>query len=83
MAEHLEKLQKQEKNAALMSSVSLGAAMLTMALWGWTPLKTTIPALTILTLFVSFVILAIAGAGFRIYRGIQVRALKAKIADTD
>ena len=83
MPEHLKQLQKQEKNAALMSSVSLGAAMLSMALWGWTPLKTIIPAFTILTVFVSFVILAIAGAGFRIYRGIQVRALKAKIADTD
>ena len=83
MAEHLKQLQKQEKNAAAMSSISLVVAMLVMAVWGWTPLKTIIPALTILILFVSFVILAIAGAGFRIYRGMQVRALKAKIADTD
>lgn len=66
-----------------MSSISLGVAMLVMALWGWTPLKNIIPALTVLTLFVSFVILAIAGAAFRIYRGMQVRALKAKIVDTD
>ena len=83
MAEHLKQLQKQEKNAAAMSSISLVVAMLVMAVWGWTPLKTIIPALTILILFVSFVILAIAGAGFRIYRGMQVRALKAKIADKD
>ncbi len=83
MAEHLEKLQKQEKNAAIMSSVFLGIAMLGMALWGWTPLKNIIPALTILTLFVTSVGIAIVGAGFRIYRGIQVRALKAKIADID
>ena len=83
MAEHLKKLQQQEKRAAFMSSISLGCAMLVMSLWGWTPLKTVIPALTILTLFVSFVILAIAGAGFRIYRGMQVRALKNKMADTD
>ena len=83
MAEQLKQLQKQEKNAAFMSSVSLVVAMLVMAVWGWTPLKTIIPAITVLILFVSFVILAIAGAGFRIYRGMQVRALKAKIADTD
>lgn len=83
MAEHLEKLQKQEKNAALMSSISLGMAMLVMALWGWTPLKNIIPAITVLTLWGSFVILAISGAAFRIYRGMQVRALQAKIADTD
>lgn len=83
MAEHLEKLQKQEKNAAVMSLISLGVAWLVMALWGWTPLKTVIPAITVLTLFVSFIILSILGAAFRIYRGMQVRALKAKIADTD
>ena len=83
MSEHLEKLKKQEKKAALMSGVSLGVAMLVMALWGWTPLKTMIPALGILTLFVSFVILAIGAAIFRIYRGIQVRALTAKIADEE
>ena len=83
MAEHLEKLRKQEKKAAFMSSISLGVAMLTMALWGWTPLKNMIPALDILTVFVSFVILAIAAAIFRIYRGIQVRALTARIADKD
>ena len=83
MVEHLKKLQQQEKRAAFMSSISLGCAMLVMALWGWTPLKTLIPALTILTLFVAFVVLAIAGAAFRVYRGMQVRALKAKIADTD
>ena len=83
MAEHLKKLQQQEKRAAFMSSISLGCAMLVMALWGWTPLKNLIPALTILTLFVSFVVLAIAGAAFRVYRGMQIRALKAKIADTD
>ena len=83
MSEHLEKLQKQEKKAALMSSISLGVAMLTMALWGWTPLKNMVPALAVLTVFVSFVVLAIAGAVFRIYRGIQVRALKAKIADAE
>ena len=83
MSEHLEKLQKQEKLAAFMSSISLGIAMLVMALWGWTPLKTMIPALGILTVFVSFVILAILAAVFRVYRGIQVRALTAKIADED
>lgn len=83
MAEHLEKLKKQEKNAAIISSIFLGLAMLTMALWGWTPLKNIIPAITVLTLFVSSVVLAILGAVFRIYRGIQVRALTAKIADAD
>lgn len=83
MAEHLEKLQKQEKNAAVMSSISLVVAMLVMALWGWTPLKNIIPALTVLTLFVSFVFLAIIGAGFRIYRGMQVKAAKAKITDAN
>ena len=83
MSEHLEKLRKQEKRAAVLSGVSLGVAMLTMALWGWTPLKNMIPALTILTVFVSFVFLAILAAIFRIYRGIQIRALKAKIADED
>ncbi len=83
MAEHLEKLKKQEKRAAFMSSISLGCAMLVMAVWGWTPLKTLIPALTILTVFVAFVVLAILGAVFRIYRGIQVRALTAKSADAD
>ena len=81
MAEHLKKLQQQEQTAARMSGVSLGCAMLVMALWGWTPLKTLIPALTILTLFVSFVVLAMAGAAFRVYRGMQIRALKAEIAD--
>lgn len=83
MAEHLENLRQQEKRAAFMSGVSLGCAMLVMAFWGWTPLKTLIPALMILTVFVSFVVLAIAGAAFRIYRGMQVRALKAKLADKD
>ena len=83
MSEHLEKLKRQEKRAAFMSSISLGIAMLTMALWGWTPLKNMVPALTVLTLFGSFVVLAIGGAVFRIYRGIQVRALTAKIADAD
>lgn len=83
MSEHVEKLKKQEKRAAYMSSISLGVAMLVMALWGWTPLKTVIPALGILTVFVSFVVLAIGAAIFRIYRGIQVRALTAKIADED
>ncbi len=83
MAEHLEKLKKQEKNAAIISSLFLGLAMLIMALWGWTPLKTIIPAITVLTVFASFVVLAILGAVFRIYRGIQVRALTAKAADAD
>lgn len=83
MAEHLEKLKKQEKNAAIISSIFLGLAMLIMALWGWTPLKNIIPAITVLTLFVVSVVLAISGAVFRIYRGIQVRALTAKIADAD
>lgn len=66
-----------------MASISLGCSMLVMAIWGWTPLKTIIPALTILTLFVSFVFLAIAGAAFRIYRGMQIRAIKNKLADTN
>ena len=83
MAEHLKKLQKQETRASFMSGISLLMAMLVMALWGWTPLKTIIPALWILTLFVSFVILAILGAAFGIYRGIQIRSLQAKLADTD
>lgn len=83
MAEHLEKLKKQEKNAAIISSIFLGLAMLFMALWGWTPLKNIVPAITVLTLFATCMILAILGAAFRIYRGIQVRALTAKAADAD
>lgn len=83
MSGDLEKLKKQEKKAAVMSSISLGGAMLTMALWGWTPLKNVIPAFWVLVVFGSFMVLALAAAIFRIYRGIQVRALKAKIADAD
>ena len=83
MSEHLKKLQKQEKRAAFRASVSLGCAMLIMSVWGWTPLKAIIPAVTILTLFISFVVLAILGSAFRVYRGMQIKALKAKIEDAD
>ena len=81
MDEHLKDIQKQQKTAATRASVSLILAMLTMAIWGWTPLKNIIPALAVLTVFAVFIIFSIGMTILSFYRGIQARAQKAIIED--
>jgi hypothetical protein len=81
MAETLELRKRQERNAAKISTACLFAAMLTMAAWGWTDLKYTVSAVTNLTVFGSLVLVSIFMAITSVYRGIQKRALKAKLDD--
>lgn len=81
MAEDLALRKSQEKKAARVSTICLILAMLTMAAWGWTPLKNIVPAAPILLIFVGFVLVSIIMAFVVVYRGLQHRALKAKIED--
>ena len=82
MAEMLKEIEKKQKNAAKLGTIGLVLAMLTMAIWGWTPLKDTIPAVYTLGLFTIFVVFSIALTTLSVYRGMQVRAQKAKIEDS-
>lgn len=82
MAEMLKEIEKKQKTAAKLGTIGLALAMLTMAIWGWTPLKHIIPAVFILGLFAIFVVFAIAFTLLSVYRGMQVRAQKAKIEDS-
>ena len=52
-----------------------------MAVWGWTPLKNIVPAAPTLLIFVGFVLVSICMAFVGVYRGIQKRAVEAKIED--
>ncbi len=83
MAEEFKLRKSQEQSAAKISTICLILSMLTMAAWGWTPLKEIVPALTILLIFGLFVLVSIGMAIVGVYRGIQARALKARIEDTD
>ena len=81
MEEHLKEIQEKQKIASTRASISLVLSMLTMAIWGWTPLKNIIPALAVLVVFAVFSIFAIGLTLLSIYRGIQARAQKAIIED--
>lgn len=83
MAEELALRKSQEQNAARISTICLILSMLTMAAWGWTPLKHIVPATVNLWIFVCLGVVSIFMAVTGVYRGIQARALKAKIEDTD
>jgi len=82
MAEMLKEIEKKQRNAAKLGTIGLALAMLTMAIWGWTPLKHIIPAVYTLGLFTIFVVFAIALTVLSVYRGMQARAQKAKIEDS-
>ena len=82
MTEELKLRKTQERNAAKYSTACLILAMLTMGLWGWTPLKNIVPAATNLLIFGGFVLGSIFLAIVSVYRGIQKRSLKAQIEDT-
>ena len=81
MAEDLALRKAQEQSAAKISTICLILSMLTMAVWGWTPLKNIVPAAPILLIFVGFVLVSICMAFVGVYRGIQKRALEARIED--
>ena len=81
MEEHLKEIQKKQKTAATRASISLILSMLTMAIWGWTPLKNLIPAFAVLMVFAVFGIVSIGLTVLSLYRGIQARAQKAIIED--
>ena len=81
MSENLELRKTQGKNAAKISTFFLILAMLTMAVWGWTPLKNIIPAAANLGIFGIFLATSMFMAGLTVYRGLQTRALEAKIED--
>lgn len=82
MTEDLKLRKTQERNAAKFSTACLILAMLSMAAWGWTPLKTIVPAGANLIIFGALVLTSMTLALISVYRGIQKRALKAKIEDT-
>ena len=82
MTEELKLRKAQERNAAKYSTACLILAMLVMAVWGWTPLKNIVPAAANLGIFGVLVLASIFLALTAFYRGIQKRALKAKIEDT-
>lgn len=82
MTEDLKLKKAQERNAAKFSTVFLILAMLSMAAWGWTPLKTIVPAVANIVIFGVLVLASMILALISVYRGIQKRALKAKIEDT-
>ena len=81
MTEALVNKKREEHEAAKISTICLILSMLTMAAWGWTPLKEIVPAATSLLIFVGFVFVSMVMAVVALYRGIQHRALKAKIED--
>ena len=81
MSEELKTLKGKQKLAAKGATFSLLAAMATMALWGWTPLKTVISGLHILIIFLIFVVFALALTGLSVYRNMKYKAMSAKIAD--
>lgn len=81
MAEAVANKKAQEQKAAKISTICLILSMLTMAAWGWTPLKNIVPAAVNLWIFVCFVFASIVMAFVGVYRGIQHRALKARIED--
>ena len=81
MAEEMKLRKTQERNAAKYSTSCLIAAMLIMGAWGWTPLKNIIPAATNLVFFGMLMLTSVFFALTSVYRGIQKRALKAKIED--
>ena len=81
MEDHLKEIQEKQKVASTRASIALVLSMLTMAIWGWTPLKNIIPALAVLVVFAVFSIVAVGLTVLSIYRGIQVRAQKAIIED--
>lgn len=81
MAEDLKLKKTQERNAAKYSTACLILAMLTMGAWGWTPLKSIVPAVTTLIIFGSLVLVSIFMAVLSVYRGIQKRSLEAQIED--
>lgn len=81
MAEAVANRKAQEQSAAKISTICLILSMLTMAAWGWTPLKEIVPAAVSLSIFGGFVIVSIVMAIVGVYRGIQHRALKARIED--
>ncbi len=81
MTEDLKLRKTQEQNAAKYSTACLILAMLTMAVWGWTPLKNIVPAAVNLGIFGILVLTSVFLALTSVYRGIQKRSLKAQIED--
>lgn len=81
MEEKLNQLKTQERNSKRISSACLIGSMFVMALWGWTPLKNVIPAIYTLVLWAALSLVALVVGILSIYRGIQVRSLKARIED--
>jgi uncharacterized membrane protein len=81
MEDELKETQFKQRNTNLIATISLLLSMVIMGLWGFTPLKKIIPALLVLNLFIIFCLIAVAFTILGIYRGMQVKALKARIED--
>ena len=81
MEDEMKNLKGKQKLAAKGATFSLLAAMATMALWGWTPLKESIPAVYVLSIFLLFVVFALVLTILTVYRRMKYTAMKAKLAD--
>ena len=78
----LESRIKLAKSARRLSVYLLMAAFAIMGAWGFTPLKEVLPALFVLILFVFFSLVALGLTILSLYKGIQIKALRAKIEDS-